>query len=144
MAACLCRDTKVTESSESVLAGTKRPPFRLYCNAVVPPGANLRIRPAVSEEFVVRCPAADVPSLRLHCPVAALAASFCDPAALSVVLRVHSQNLLLAKHPFKVFHSGRVLSATSVETSTGQQSSTQPEKAVWDFTCRWSQRGPRT
>ncbi|CAK0731822.1 hypothetical protein CVIRNUC_000047 [Coccomyxa viridis] len=47
------RDTKVTESSESVLAGTKRPPFRLYCNAVVPPGANLRIRPAVSEEFVV-------------------------------------------------------------------------------------------
>ena len=52
------RDTKVTESSESVLAGTKRPPFRLYCNAVVPPGANLRIRPAVSEEFVVRCPAA--------------------------------------------------------------------------------------
>ena len=61
-AACLCRDTKVTESSESVLAGTKRPPFRLYCNAVVPHGANLRIRPAVSEEFVVRCPAADAPS----------------------------------------------------------------------------------
>ena len=50
-----CRDTKVTESSESVLAGTKRPPFRLYCNAVVPPGANIRVRPAVSEEFVVSC-----------------------------------------------------------------------------------------
>ncbi|CAL5224107.1 g6738 [Coccomyxa viridis] len=47
------RDTKVTESSESVLAGTKRPPFRLYCNAVVPPGANIHVRPAVSEEFVV-------------------------------------------------------------------------------------------
>lgn len=36
-----------------MLAGTKRPPFRLYCNAVVPPGANFRVRPAVSEEFVV-------------------------------------------------------------------------------------------
>ncbi len=45
----------MTESSESVLAGTKRPPFRLYCNAVVPPGANIRVRPAVSEEFVVSC-----------------------------------------------------------------------------------------
>ena len=44
----------MTESSESVLAGTKRPPFRLYCNAVVPQGANIRVRPAVSEEFVVR------------------------------------------------------------------------------------------
>ncbi len=45
----------MTESSESVLAGTKRPPFRLYCNAVVPPGANIHVRPAVSEEFVVSC-----------------------------------------------------------------------------------------
>ena len=89
----------MTESSESVLAGTKRPPFRLYCNAVVPPGANLRIRPAVSEEFVVRCPAADVPSLRLRCPVAAHAASSPKSAALSVVSMVHSQILLVAKRP---------------------------------------------
>ncbi len=44
---------KVTESSESVLAGTKRPPFRLVCRALSATGARLPIRPVVSEEFVV-------------------------------------------------------------------------------------------
>ena len=44
---------KVTESSESVLAGTKRPPFRMVVRAVGPDGTRLNIRPAVSEEFVV-------------------------------------------------------------------------------------------
>ena len=118
MAACMHRDTKVTESSESVLAGTKRPPFRLYCNAVVPPGANLRIRPAVSEEFVVRCPAA--PCALSEVALSALAASLCYPAALSVILTVDSQILLHAKYPFKVFHSGRDLSAHSAGTSMTQ------------------------
>ena len=47
------RDMKVTESSESVLAGTKRPPFRLVCRALSATGARLPIRPVVSEEFVV-------------------------------------------------------------------------------------------
>lgn len=50
----LCREVKVTESSESVLAGTKRPPFRLVVHAIREGGARLPIRPAVSEEFVVR------------------------------------------------------------------------------------------
>ena len=59
----------MTESSESVLAGTKRPPFRLYCNAVVPPGANFQVRPAVSEEFVVGC-------LKPPCTSATPAATF--------------------------------------------------------------------
>ena len=45
---------KVTESSESVLAGTKRPPFRLVCRALGMHGARLPVQPAVSEEFVVR------------------------------------------------------------------------------------------
>jgi hypothetical protein len=45
---------KVTESSESVLAGTKRPPFRLVVRAVSASGQRLPVRPAVSEEFVVR------------------------------------------------------------------------------------------
>ncbi|KAK9825886.1 hypothetical protein WJX81_001066 [Elliptochloris bilobata] len=47
------RDMKVTESSESVLAGTKRPPFRLVVRAVSASGMRLPVRPAVSEEFVV-------------------------------------------------------------------------------------------
>ena len=50
----LCRDMKVTESSESVLAGTKRPPFRLVCRAISMHGTRLPVQPAVSEEFVVR------------------------------------------------------------------------------------------
>ena len=51
---CECRDLKVTESSESVLAGTKRPPFRIVVRAVRPDGSRIStIRPAVSEEFVV-------------------------------------------------------------------------------------------
>lgn len=54
-----CREVKVTESSESVLAGTKRPPFRLVVRAVHESGQRLDIRPAVSEEFVVS------PALRL-------------------------------------------------------------------------------
>ena len=54
MARChACREVKVTESSESVLAGTKRPPFRLVVRAVHESGRRLPIRPAVSEEFVV-------------------------------------------------------------------------------------------
>lgn len=52
----LRRDMKVTESSESVLAGTKRPPFRLVCRALSASGVRLPIRPVVSEEFVVRVP----------------------------------------------------------------------------------------
>lgn len=44
----------MTESSESVLAGTKRPPFRLVVRAIHESGQRLDIRPAVSEEFVVR------------------------------------------------------------------------------------------
>lgn len=48
-----CREVKVTESSESVLAGTKRPPFRMVVRAVALDGTRLNIRPAVSEEFVV-------------------------------------------------------------------------------------------
>lgn len=48
---------KVTESSESVLAGTKRPPFRLVVRAVSASGMRLPVRPTVSEEFVVRGPA---------------------------------------------------------------------------------------
>ena len=50
-----CRDVKVTESSESVLAGTKRPPFRLVVRAVFAPGEASPpvIQPTVSEEFVV-------------------------------------------------------------------------------------------
>ncbi len=48
------RELRVTESSESVLAGTKRPPFRLVVRAIKPDGRRLNIRPAVSEEFVVR------------------------------------------------------------------------------------------
>ncbi|KAK9803793.1 hypothetical protein WJX73_009593 [Symbiochloris irregularis] len=48
------REVKVTESSESVLAGTKRPPFRLVVRAVyAADGRRAPIRPAVSEEFVV-------------------------------------------------------------------------------------------
>ena len=47
------RELRVTESSESVLAGTKRPPFRLVVRAIKPDGRRLNIRPAVSEEFVV-------------------------------------------------------------------------------------------
>ena len=47
----------MTESSESVLAGTKRPPFRLIVRAVSVSGARLPMRWAVSEEFVVRGPA---------------------------------------------------------------------------------------
>ncbi|KAK9849495.1 hypothetical protein WJX84_011563, partial [Apatococcus fuscideae] len=48
------RDLKVTESSESVLAGTKRPPFRIVVRAVRADGSRITtIRPAVSEEFVV-------------------------------------------------------------------------------------------
>ena len=43
----------MTESSESVLAGTKRPPFRMVVRAVTSSGSRLNIRPAVSEEFVV-------------------------------------------------------------------------------------------
>jgi hypothetical protein len=44
----------VTESSESVLAGTKRPPFRLVVHAVTATGERMpAIRPAVSEQFVV-------------------------------------------------------------------------------------------
>ncbi len=49
----VCREVKVTESSESVLAGTKRPPFRMVVRAVKSNGSRLNIRPAVSEEFVV-------------------------------------------------------------------------------------------
>jgi hypothetical protein len=53
--AAACRDMKVTESSESVLAGTKRPPFRLVCRLLGPDGGRVRgVQPAVSEEFVVR------------------------------------------------------------------------------------------
>lgn len=48
------REVKVTESSESVLAGTKRPPFRLVVRALIAAdGRRAHIRPAVSEEFVV-------------------------------------------------------------------------------------------
>lgn len=47
------KEVKVTESSESVLAGTKRPPFRMVVRAVSNSGSRLNIRPAVSEEFVV-------------------------------------------------------------------------------------------
>lgn len=43
----------MTESSESVLAGTKRPPFRMVVRAVKINGTRMNIRPAVSEEFVV-------------------------------------------------------------------------------------------
>lgn len=43
----------MTESSESVLAGTKRPPFRMVVRAISGDGTRLNIRPAVSEEFVV-------------------------------------------------------------------------------------------
>lgn len=44
----------MTESSESVLAGTKRPPFRLVVHAVTASGERMpEIRPAVSEQFVV-------------------------------------------------------------------------------------------
>ena len=51
----VCRDVKVTESSESVLAGTKRPPFKLVVRAVPVHGEAVpNIKPAVSEEFVVR------------------------------------------------------------------------------------------
>ena len=50
----LYREVKVTESSESVLAGTKRPPFRLVVRAVRENGRRVHVRPAVSEEFVVR------------------------------------------------------------------------------------------
>ncbi|KAK9803940.1 hypothetical protein WJX72_006604 [[Myrmecia] bisecta] len=53
MAVVPLRDMKVTESSESVLSGTKRPPFRLVVRAVRSNGRRLNIRPAVSEEFVV-------------------------------------------------------------------------------------------
>lgn len=45
---------QVTESSESVLAGTKRPPFRLMVRCVRADGSPVQVRPAVSEEFVVR------------------------------------------------------------------------------------------
>lgn len=45
---------QVTESSESVLAGTKRPPFRLMVRCVRADGGPINVRPAVSEEFVVR------------------------------------------------------------------------------------------
>ena len=61
------RELRVTESSESVLAGTKRPPFRLVVRAIKPDGRRLNIRPAVSEEFVVR--AADKGFPTEHCPV---------------------------------------------------------------------------
>lgn len=47
------REVKVTESSESVLAGTKRPPFRMVVRATDANGSRMDIRPAVSEEFVV-------------------------------------------------------------------------------------------
>jgi hypothetical protein len=47
-------DLKVSESSESVLSGTKRPPFRVVVRAIRSDGRRLNIRPAVSEEFVVR------------------------------------------------------------------------------------------
>ena len=47
------REVKVTESSESVLAGTKRPPFRMVVRATDANGSRLDLRPAVSEEFVV-------------------------------------------------------------------------------------------
>lgn len=51
---CVARELKVTESSESVLAGTKRPPFRLVVHAVTANGERMpEIRPAVSEQFVV-------------------------------------------------------------------------------------------
>ena len=57
------RELRVTESSESVLAGTKRPPFRLVVRAIKPDGRRLNIRPAVSEEFVVRASS----PLQAHC-----------------------------------------------------------------------------
>ena len=68
-----CRDVKVTESSESVLAGTKRPPFRLVVRAVFAPGEASPpvILPTVSEEFVVGslaspCTSCEAPGLRVE------------------------------------------------------------------------------
>lgn len=44
----------ITESSESVLLGTKQPPFRMLATAVDAQGRRVPgVRPAVSEEFVV-------------------------------------------------------------------------------------------
>lgn len=57
---------KVTESSESVLAGTKRPPFRLVVRAVHESGDRLDIRPAVSEEFVVKPCSQEIDSHHIH------------------------------------------------------------------------------
>ena len=37
-----------------MLAGTKRPPFRLMVRCVRADGGPVNVRPAVSEEFVVR------------------------------------------------------------------------------------------
>lgn len=51
---CVHGTPQVTESSESVLAGTKRPPFRLMVRCVRGDGGPVNVRPAVSEEFVVR------------------------------------------------------------------------------------------
>ena len=66
----ITRDMKVTESSESVLAGTKRPPFRLVCRVLGPDGARLRgVQPAVSEEFVVHISAPSMPPLHYRVSV---------------------------------------------------------------------------
>ena len=56
------RDVKVSESSESVLAGTKRPPFRLVVRAQSEDGQL--IRPVISEEFVVSVSVGSLPACR--------------------------------------------------------------------------------
>ncbi|MCJ1461803.1 hypothetical protein MMC07_000402 [Pseudocyphellaria aurata] len=70
------KEVKVTESSESVLAGTKRPPFRLVVRALIAAdGRRANIRPAVSEEFVFAKAA--------HCPFPlVLALPICSPKLL--------------------------------------------------------------
>lgn len=55
---------QVTESSESVLSGTKKPPFRLMVRCVRQDGTTTSIRPAVGEQFVVRCEPSEI--LELH------------------------------------------------------------------------------
>ena len=50
--ACLCRTPMLADSSEAMLSGRK-PPFRLLVKAVHLRGAQINVRHAVSEGFVV-------------------------------------------------------------------------------------------
>ena len=58
-------DLHVSDSSEAMLSGRK-PPFRLLVRAVATDGRKVNIRHAVSEGFVVRCPA-HLLLIPLHC-----------------------------------------------------------------------------